>query len=138
LKRGLAEVDYFWSSNEPQATRTIEHEHAVTAYVPEVSAGIRRAVRRALHLPAVPNVQREGVRQAELYAEQPSARNDSAKLMKGNSMLVLSRKRNESIVIGDVVVTVCEIRNGAVRIGIEAPEDAKVMRSELLERRNES
>ena len=37
-------------------------------------------------------------------------------------MLVLSRKRNESIVIdGSIVITVIEIRGDKVRLGIEAP-----------------
>ena len=37
-------------------------------------------------------------------------------------MLVLSRKKNESIVINnDIVITVVEIRGDKVRLGIEAP-----------------
>ena len=49
-------------------------------------------------------------------------------------MLVLSRKKNESIVInGNIVITITEISNGKCRIGIEAPEDVKVMRKELVE-----
>ena len=47
-------------------------------------------------------------------------------------MLVLSRKRSERIQIGDrVVVTVLEIRRNKVRIGIDAPEDIHVLRTEL-------
>ena len=50
-------------------------------------------------------------------------------------MLVLSRKSTESIHIGDsVVVTVLEVRGNKVRIGIDAPEDIHVFRSELLDR----
>lgn len=50
-------------------------------------------------------------------------------------MLVLSRKPMERIHIGDsVVVTVIEVRGNKVRIGIDAPEDIHVMRSELLDR----
>lgn len=50
-------------------------------------------------------------------------------------MLVLSRKKNESILInGNIVVTVCEIRGDKVRIGIEAPEDVIVHRQEIAER----
>ncbi len=50
------------------------------------------------------------------------------------SMLVLSRKKNESIVINDnVVVTVVEVRGDKVRIGIEAPRDVTVHRQEVLE-----
>lgn len=49
-------------------------------------------------------------------------------------MLVLSRKCNEQIVIGDdIVVTVVAIRGGTVRIGIEAPPHVTVHRQEVLE-----
>lgn len=44
-------------------------------------------------------------------------------------MLVLSRKRGESIEIGDnVKVSIIEIRGGTVRIGIEAPREVQVSR----------
>jgi carbon storage regulator len=47
-------------------------------------------------------------------------------------MLVLSRKRTESIVIGnDIVVTVVDIRGDKVRLGISAPRSVEVRRSEL-------
>jgi len=47
-------------------------------------------------------------------------------------MLVLSRKINESIVINDdIVVTIVEIRGDKVRLGIEAPKDIPVHRSEV-------
>jgi carbon storage regulator CsrA len=47
-------------------------------------------------------------------------------------MLVLSRKSTERIQIGDrVVVTVLEIRGNNVRIGISAPREIRVLRSEL-------
>ena len=50
-------------------------------------------------------------------------------------MLVLSRKLMESIHIGDsVVVTVLEVRGNKVRLGIDAPEEIHVLRSELLDR----
>jgi carbon storage regulator len=49
-------------------------------------------------------------------------------------MLVLSRKKNESIIINDnVVVTVIDVRGDKVRIGIEAPRDVSVHRQEVLE-----
>lgn len=49
-------------------------------------------------------------------------------------MLVLSRKPMESIHIGDsVVVTVLEIRGNKARIGIDAPKEIHVLRSELQE-----
>jgi carbon storage regulator len=49
-------------------------------------------------------------------------------------MLVLSRQRDESIVIGDkVVVTIVDIRGDKVRLGIEAPHDVAVHRQEVYE-----
>ncbi len=58
-------------------------------------------------------------------------------------MLVLSRKKNESIVIGDganiVTIVVVEIRGDKVRLGIEAPKETPVHRREVYEaiKRNE-
>lgn len=49
-------------------------------------------------------------------------------------MLILSRKRDESIVIGDdIVITVVDIRGDKVRLGIEAPRDTPVHRQEVYE-----
>jgi carbon storage regulator len=49
-------------------------------------------------------------------------------------MLVLSRQRDESIVIGDtVVVTIVDIRGDKVRLGIQAPEEIPVHRQEVYE-----
>ncbi len=49
-------------------------------------------------------------------------------------MLVLSRKKNESIVINErIVLTVVEIRGDKVRLGIEAPRDVPIHRSEIYE-----
>lgn len=49
-------------------------------------------------------------------------------------MLVLTRKRNESIVIGDsLVVTVVDIHGDKVRLGIDAPDDIPVHRKEVYE-----
>lgn len=49
-------------------------------------------------------------------------------------MLVLSRKKNESIVIDDrIVITVVEVRGDKVRLGIEAPRDVPIHRSEVYE-----
>jgi carbon storage regulator len=49
-------------------------------------------------------------------------------------MLILSRKLNEQIVIGDrIVVTVVAIRGGNVRLGVEAPSDVPVHRQEVYE-----
>jgi carbon storage regulator len=49
-------------------------------------------------------------------------------------MLVLSRQRDESIIIGDnVVVTVVDVRGDKVRLGIEAPREISVHRREVYE-----
>jgi carbon storage regulator len=49
-------------------------------------------------------------------------------------MLVLSRKKNESIVINnDIVITIVEIRGDKVRLGIVAPKDVPVHREEVYE-----
>lgn len=49
-------------------------------------------------------------------------------------MLVLSRKKNESLIIGDdVEIIVIEIRGDNVRLGIVAPDDVRVDRRELRE-----
>ncbi len=48
-------------------------------------------------------------------------------------MLVLSRRDGEQILVGDnVVIKVLAISHGRVRVGIEAPRDVQVRRSELL------
>jgi carbon storage regulator len=47
-------------------------------------------------------------------------------------MLVLSRKLGEVITIGDQIsVTVIEVKDGKVRLGIEAPQDMRVYRQEI-------
>ncbi|GIW92073.1 MAG: carbon storage regulator [Pirellulaceae bacterium] len=49
-------------------------------------------------------------------------------------MLVLSRKRDEQIIIGDsIIITVVEIRGDKVRLGIEAPMDVPVHRREVYD-----
>src|SRR5687768_18374066 len=55
-------------------------------------------------------------------------------------MLVLSRKKNESIVINnDITIVVVEIRGDKVRLGVEAPKEVPVSRQEVYEaiRRNQ-
>lgn len=47
-------------------------------------------------------------------------------------MLVLSRKKDEDVMIGDnIVIRVVEIRGDKVRLGIEAPQDIPVHRGEV-------
>jgi len=49
-------------------------------------------------------------------------------------MLVLSRQRDESIIIGDnVQITVVDIRGDKVRLGIEAPAEITVHRKEVFD-----
>ena len=51
-------------------------------------------------------------------------------------MLVLSRKANESLVIGqNIEVEILEIRGKIVRLGIKAPREISVLRLELCEQR---
>ncbi len=50
-------------------------------------------------------------------------------------MLVLSRKRHEKLVIGDnIVIEVVRLSSDAVRLGITAPNDVKIVRTELIEK----
>ncbi len=49
-------------------------------------------------------------------------------------MLVLSRKKDESIVINDnIVVTVIDIRGDKVRLGFDAPKDIPIHRREVYD-----
>ncbi len=49
-------------------------------------------------------------------------------------MLVLGRKVNQKIQIGDdIVVTILEVEDGSVKIGIDAPRNIDIIRMELLE-----
>lgn len=49
-------------------------------------------------------------------------------------MLILSRKINEKIRIGNTItLTILEIRGDQVKIGVEAPKDVKVFRQEVYE-----
>lgn len=53
-------------------------------------------------------------------------------------MLILSRKTNERLMIGDdIVVTVLEVRGGRVRLGVEAPASVAVDREEVRARKQE-
>ena len=49
-------------------------------------------------------------------------------------MLILSRKKDETIVISDNIrLTIVEVRGSKVRIGIEAPRDVSVHREEIYD-----
>ncbi len=49
-------------------------------------------------------------------------------------MLVLNRKVNERILIGDdIIVKIVRVAGGNVRIGVEAPGGIKILREELVE-----
>lgn len=49
-------------------------------------------------------------------------------------MLVLSRKKNESIIINDnITIVVVEVRGDKVRLGIEAPKEIPVHRREVFD-----
>ena len=52
-------------------------------------------------------------------------------------MLVLTRKKNERIMIGDnITLTIVEIRGDRVRLGVEAPNEIPVNREEVLNKLN--
>jgi len=48
-------------------------------------------------------------------------------------MLVITRKLNESILVADnIEVTILEITKDKVRLGVDAPKEVKIIRSELM------
>jgi carbon storage regulator len=50
-------------------------------------------------------------------------------------MLVLTRKPEESIQIGEnITVTIIKVNGKAVRVGIDAPDDIRIIRSELADK----
>lgn len=54
-------------------------------------------------------------------------------------MLVLSRKLNEAVLIGDnIEIVVVDIGRGKIRLGISAPKEIPVHRTELLPRDHEA
>ena len=49
-------------------------------------------------------------------------------------MLILTRKVNEKIVIGDnIVVTLIDVKGDQVKLGVEAPKNVKVFRQEIFD-----
>lgn len=50
-------------------------------------------------------------------------------------MLVIGRKKGESILIGDnIEITIVKIDDGAVKIAVNAPKDVTILRKELLDK----
>lgn len=61
--------------------------------------------------------------------------NPSGQLWRDYTMLVLSRKIGEKILIGkDISVTVVRVAQGMVRIGVEAPDELPIVREEIKDR----
>lgn len=49
-------------------------------------------------------------------------------------MLIITRKKGESLMIGDdIEITISKIEDGSVKIGIQAPKEVSILRKELLE-----
>ena len=49
-------------------------------------------------------------------------------------MLVLSRKEEEAIIVGNVRITIVAVRGGRVKVGINAPKEVQIVREELVGR----
>lgn len=50
-------------------------------------------------------------------------------------MLVITRKKDESILIGDdIEITIIKLDDGSVKIGIDAPKDKTILRKEIYEK----
>jgi len=49
-------------------------------------------------------------------------------------MLILARKKNQSVRIGDsIIITVVDVQGDQIRLGINAPQDVKILRQELYD-----
>jgi carbon storage regulator len=84
--------------------------------------------RRSAALPTTERLTR-ATRRCKSTLRRPGTGNTLGEL---RAMLVLSRKKNETIIIDDhIVITVVEIRGDKVRLGIEAPKEIPIHRSEV-------
>jgi carbon storage regulator len=87
-----------------------------------------RIWRRSAALPTTERLTRASRRRGKTI-RRPGTGNTLGEL---RAMLVLSRKKNETIIIDDhIVITVVEIRGDKVRLGIEAPKEIPIHRSEV-------
>lgn len=53
-------------------------------------------------------------------------------------MLVLKRKTDESIVVGEATITVHQVRGQTVTLTISAPNDVRIVRKETIQKENEA
>jgi carbon storage regulator len=86
------------------------------------------------HLGALGGLANDGTLDARIDASRRTVRRPGTGNTLGElrAMLVLSRKKNETIIIDDhIVITVVEIRGDKVRLGIEAPKEIPIHRSEV-------
>lgn len=57
---------------------------------------------------------------------------------KGKIMLVLTRKKNEQIILSDgITITILSCKDGSVKIGFEAPDDIRILRKEVSDKLKE-
>jgi len=76
------------------------------------------------------------IQQSAQFGVEQGMRVPVFNIIREMTMLVLSRKLGEKIVIGDnIVVTVVKIDRNQIRIGIEAPTDILVYREEIAPQR---
>jgi carbon storage regulator len=63
------------------------------------------------------------------------AQNNGSNGIRRSGMLILTRNKNESVIIDDDIrITVLSDKHGQVKPGIDAPEDVKIWREEIYER----
>jgi carbon storage regulator CsrA len=99
----------------------------------QVFQQVIRDLARSLHYPfATATTGEQKTRTQDRESTSRGAWNNPNLWIWRTAMLVLTRKKSEMIRIGDnVVIKVISTGNGKVKIGIEAPEDVRVVRAEL-------